>query len=95
VNWLRWTKLESKTVFASPFVSVREDVFETAAKKRVSYWSVEVRHWVMIVAFTPQNELVLVRQYRPSPDEVLLELPAGALEKGEGAVAIDARLAIN
>lgn len=37
---------------------------------------------VLVVAITPDNQVVLIRQYRPGPNEVLLELPGGGLDKG-------------
>jgi ADP-ribose pyrophosphatase len=38
---------------------------------------------VAILALTPEREVVLARQFRPGPEEVLLELPGGGLEEGE------------
>lgn len=38
---------------------------------------------VAIVAVTAENEIILVRQYRYPVKEVLYEIPAGKLEKGE------------
>jgi ADP-ribose pyrophosphatase len=42
---------------------------------------------VAIAAVTDSGELVLVRQYRHAAREVLLELPAGRLERGEEPLA--------
>ena len=36
-----------------------------------------------IVAFTPDKSVILVRQYRPGPEKILLELPGGAVSPGE------------
>lgn len=38
---------------------------------------------VCVAALTDENELLFVRQYRCPYDEVMMELPAGKLEKGE------------
>jgi ADP-ribose pyrophosphatase len=38
---------------------------------------------VIVLPITKDNQIVLVRQYRPGPDEILTELPAGRVEKGE------------
>jgi ADP-ribose pyrophosphatase len=38
---------------------------------------------VAILALTPEREVVLARQYRPGPEETLLELPGGGIEDGE------------
>lgn len=38
---------------------------------------------VCVAVLTPENELIFVRQFRYPYHEVLLELPAGKLERGE------------
>lgn len=38
---------------------------------------------VGIIAITPENDVLMVRQYRTAAKQVLLEIPAGKLEKGE------------
>lgn len=38
---------------------------------------------VAIIAFTPENKLVLVRQYRKALEKAIAEIPAGKLEPGE------------
>ncbi|MBQ2897344.1 MAG: NUDIX hydrolase [Clostridia bacterium] len=38
---------------------------------------------VGIAAITDNNELLMVKQFRAGPKKVLLEIPAGKLEKGE------------
>jgi ADP-ribose pyrophosphatase len=46
----------------------------------------EPPNWVNVVAITPQNELVLVEQYRHGADQVMLEVPGGMVDPGEEAV---------
>jgi ADP-ribose pyrophosphatase len=43
----------------------------------------------VVLALTPDEQVVLVREFRPGVEEVLLELPGGAVEAGEepGAAA--------
>lgn len=38
---------------------------------------------VAIIAITPENKMVLVRQYRKALEKTTLEIPAGKLEPGE------------
>lgn len=42
---------------------------------------------VLVVALTPRNDLLLVRQYRHPARRELLELPAGLVDPGEGLLA--------
>jgi 8-oxo-dGTP pyrophosphatase MutT (NUDIX family) len=43
----------------------------------------EFRSWANIVAFTKNNEVVMIRQYRHGVEDVLLEFPGGVVEDGE------------
>jgi 8-oxo-dGTP pyrophosphatase MutT (NUDIX family) len=47
---------------------------------------VEAPDWVNVIALTPENEVVLVRQYRFGTREVTLEIPGGAVDAGEDFV---------
>lgn len=46
---------------------------------------------VAVLAFTPEREAILVRQFRPGPLAVLLDIPGGALESGEDPAVAAAR----
>lgn len=41
---------------------------------------------VCILALTPEKKIVLIRQYRKALDRVIVEIPAGKLEKGEDPI---------
>lgn len=75
--------LHSETKFEGRIITVKLDDVElengTAAKREI------VCHngGVCVAALTAQDEILLVRQFRYPYKEVLLELPAGKLEKGE------------
>lgn len=43
--------------------------------------------WVNVVAQTPDDRLILVRQFRFGSNELSLEVPGGVMEPGEDAVA--------
>jgi ADP-ribose pyrophosphatase len=48
-------------------------------------------HYVTLLCMTPDQRVVLVRQFRPGPGEVLLEMPGGGIEAGETPVQAAAR----
>ena len=39
-----------------------------------------------VLALTPSNEVVLVEEFRPGPEAVLLELPGGVIEPGRAPI---------
>lgn len=38
---------------------------------------------VCILALTPENQVVLAKQFRPAQERILLEIPGGGVEEGE------------
>lgn len=44
-----------------------------------------------VLALTEQGNVVMVRQYRPGPERVLLEMPGGMVDAGESPEAAAAR----
>ncbi|MDO9454600.1 NUDIX hydrolase [Nocardioides sp.] len=46
---------------------------------------------VSVLALTDDDEVVLVQQYRPGPDRVVLSLPGGLVDDGEEPVAAGVR----
>jgi len=53
----------------------------TGKTKRFSL--IECVDWVNVIALTPDDRVVLVRQYRPGTDTVCLEIPGGMVDDGE------------
>lgn len=43
--------------------------------------------WVNIVAITPDQQVVMVKQYRIGTDDLTVETPGGAVDKGEAPLA--------
>ena len=56
-----------------------------------NYYVRESFGFVMVFALTPAREVVLVRQYRYGIDDVIVELPAGSIDRGEDALACGQR----
>ncbi|GHO61989.1 hypothetical protein KSC_008810 [Ktedonobacter sp. SOSP1-52] len=44
-----------------------------------------------VLALTPHNTVLLVQQFRPGPEEILLDLPGGGVEPGEDPAQAAAR----
>jgi ADP-ribose pyrophosphatase len=72
--------VERKTEFATPWFKL---ISKRVAGENAAYYALQMLDYVSVVAFTDQQELVLVRQFRPAVERETLELPAGHVEKGE------------
>jgi len=47
------------------------------------YWVVEPPDYVSVLALTPGKRALLIRQYRPAQERMMLELPSGYVDRGE------------
>lgn len=74
---------ESTGIFNGRIITVHEDTVQlvdgTQAKREI----VDHNGGVAIIGLTEEGEVLLVRQFRAPYKEVLYEIPAGKLEKGE------------
>ena len=55
------------------------------------FFRIEAGEWVNVVPVTPDDELVLVRQYRHGSREITLEIPGGIVDPGETPAEAAAR----
>jgi ADP-ribose pyrophosphatase len=76
-------KIERNVVYEGKTISLRNDVLMDGGKP-VRKWDI-VAHpgAVVVVPVTEDGKIILVKQWRRAVQEILLELPAGTLEKGE------------
>ena len=75
--------LETKEIFDGRVIHVTVDKVELENGKTSSREVVGHPGGVCVAALTENDELLFVRQFRYPYKEVLLELPAGKLEKGQ------------
>ncbi|MBQ5968600.1 MAG: NUDIX hydrolase [Clostridia bacterium] len=75
--------LKETTIFDGRIIRVHVDDIELPNGKPAIREIVEHPGGVCVAALTDRNTMTFVRQYRYPYHKVLLELPAGKLEKGE------------
>ncbi len=76
---LEWQTLGSRYVVQDEWLTLRADTCALPDGRVVEpFYVLEYPPWVNVVAITPQQEVVLVRQYRPGIQQVTLELPGGS-----------------
>ncbi len=79
-----WRLLASETLVTSPWFSLHRERIETGRGHVLDpFWRIDAPSWVCLVAITPDDQVVLVEQYRRGCDRIVRELPAGNLDPGE------------
>jgi ADP-ribose pyrophosphatase len=70
---------------------IRQDTCELANGRVFKPIILEYTDWVTVVALTRAQEVVMIRQYRHGAQQVILELPGGAMDPGEESPLLAAR----
>ena len=79
-----WRRRSSTYLIESEHLRIRSDEVELPNGVVLpNYYVRESLGFVMIFALTPEQQVVLVRQYRYGIDDVIIELPAGSIDRGE------------
>ena len=73
----------TKEIFAGRIIKVRVDTVRLPDGGESTREVVEHAGAVGVVAVDNDNNIIMVRQYRKPVEGVLLEIPAGTMEKGE------------
>ncbi|MDR1465928.1 MAG: NUDIX hydrolase [Oscillospiraceae bacterium] len=90
-NSLRETTLARHVIYDGRIITVRRDEAALPDGKPCIREVVDHPGGVAVAALTEEDELLLVRQFRYPYGEVLLEIPAGKLERGEDPLAAGLR----
>lgn len=81
---LKWKTLSQRYLVEDRWIRVRADVCQMPNGQIIEpYYALEYPNWANVAAITPDHQIVLIRQYRHAYGEALLELPGGAVDKGE------------
>ncbi len=80
----RWRKQGSRPLHDYGFLRVRSDRYShPSLKGEQDFLVIEAHDWVNVVAVTPEQELVMIRQFRYGVGDIRWEIPAGVIEPGE------------
>jgi len=80
----KWRRVRSTPVAQFRVMDVvRLELEDGAGRDRGEVFTMECRDWCNVVALTPDDELVLVWQYRFGTDSLSLEIPGGIIDAGE------------
>lgn len=87
-----WKRLDRKKVYEAKdgktvYMEVFNDRVRAPDGKEMSYTFYKSSDIIIVVPFLDQKRLVMIRQYRYPLGKVMLEFPAGHIEKGEAPLA--------
>lgn len=77
-----WKKLSETQVFDG-YRKISRVTFKRGDGKKEEYDVLMDGEVVCALVLTPEQKVILARQYRPGPEKVLLELPGGGVDVGE------------
>ena len=75
--------ISSKKIYQGRLLGLRDDTVKLENGRISNREICEHPGAVAIIAFTPDNKVVLIKQYRKPVEKVIYEVPAGLIEEGE------------
>jgi ADP-ribose diphosphatase len=79
---LKTTEIESNRVF-----SVRQDTaLSPLTGKEHDFYIIDAPDWINVVAVTPEEEILLIKQFRHGIRAVTVEIPGGMIDPGEAPI---------
>ena len=79
-----WPTLRSIAIGDFRIFKLRSDIkVSPRTGKEHDFYVLDAVNWVNVVALTPDNQMVMVEQYRHGSDTIELEIPGGVMDPGE------------
>jgi ADP-ribose pyrophosphatase len=72
--------LKTEVEFATPWFQI---LAKTMRAGEAPYYSLKLPDYSAVVALTDEQQVLIVRQYRPAVERYTLELPSGLIDPGE------------
>lgn len=87
-----WPRLRLGLEHDYTILKVREDIYaDPRTGQEHPRVFIDTPEWCNIIAVTPEDQLVLIEQYRFGTKETTLEIPGGLVERGEEPAVAAAR----
>ncbi len=88
----RWLKLRSEPVATTRIFDVTRAIYQHPLRQaEQDFFVINAADWVNVLALTPEQHLVLVRQFRFGIDDFSVEIPGGIMNAGEDPIAAGLR----
>jgi 8-oxo-dGTP pyrophosphatase MutT (NUDIX family) len=80
----KWDVIRSENVNSYKVFSTRRDIsLSPLTREEHDFYVIEAPDWVNVIAVTPDDEIVLIEQYRHGIRSITLEIPGGMVDVGE------------
>lgn len=81
----KWQRIEPTKVYKAGYRTLVDKTFLLPNGMTYTPTTIdeEGRECVAVLALTPENKVITVRQFRPGPEMLMDELPGGFVDKGE------------
>ena len=87
-----WKKIGSKQLGDFRIFTLRSDrAISPRTGKEHEFFVIDCVNWVNVIAVTPDNQLVMVEQYRHGTNTIELEIPGGMMDREDSGPVIAAR----
>ncbi len=87
-----WVRVSRESVATFRIFELEKGVWDDAdGKPRGEAYVLRCRDWCNVVAVTPEDQVVLVWQYRFGTDGLSLEIPGGVIDQGEEPIVAAGR----
>jgi ADP-ribose pyrophosphatase len=87
----QWTTVGEDRVLHDGWIRVSRRTYRLPDGRLAEWEMFGGAQVVGVLALTPDQRLVMVRQFRPGPDRVVLNIPGGLIDPGETPVQAAAR----
>lgn len=89
-NIEKWEEISRELIFDN-FKKIEKVVYRLPHGREVDFYIKKEGSPVCVLALTRDSRVIMAKQFRPGPNEILCELPGGGREKGESPEEAAAR----
>ncbi len=79
----KWEELSREAVFQKYGRNIEKVMFRLPNGTETDFYIKKEGPYLCVLALTMDKKVILAKQFRPGPSEILLELPGGGIDKGE------------
>jgi ADP-ribose pyrophosphatase len=84
-----WELLDTALTYDG-YRKIERRTYKLPSGRVTSFDIIVEKNDVSILALTPDNLVILIRQFRPGPSEIVYELPGGGLDRGSAVATMAA-----